>query len=154
MKKLISFTLLLIMLISCMSISSGAINVSLSQGKDALVAQWQSGEGRGLDYRAYSPVKDENDNTPNNDSQAKNKPTPDNSNLVIAECCHPLPGDSVVGFKDPITHQIIVHKANQTIVWTNLGLTTADRQVKIAERGRNEEFLLFFYFIIIIIYFI
>jgi GTP pyrophosphokinase len=31
--------------------------------------------------------------------------------LVVAECCHPLPGDSVVGFKDPITHQIIVHKA-------------------------------------------
>ncbi len=31
--------------------------------------------------------------------------------LIVAECCHPLPGDSVVGFKDPITHQIIVHKA-------------------------------------------
>lgn len=32
--------------------------------------------------------------------------------LVVAECCHPLPGDKVVGFKDPITHQIIVHKAS------------------------------------------
>lgn len=33
------------------------------------------------------------------------------SQLVIAECCHPLPGDNVIGFKDPLTHQIIVHKA-------------------------------------------
>ena len=39
------------------------------------------------------------------------KDNQDSNNLVVAECCHPLPGDSVVGFKDPITHQIIVHKA-------------------------------------------
>ncbi len=39
------------------------------------------------------------------------KDNQDSHNLVVAECCHPLPGDSVVGFKDPITHQIIVHKA-------------------------------------------
>lgn len=39
------------------------------------------------------------------------KENQDSHNLVVAECCHPLPGDSVVGFKDPITHQIIVHKA-------------------------------------------
>jgi predicted peptidase len=63
MKKVISFTLLLIMLISCMSISSGAINVSLSQGKDALVAQWQKGNGNGFDYRTYSPVKGADDTT-------------------------------------------------------------------------------------------
>ena len=39
-----------------------------------------------------------------------NKPT-EEPELVVAECCHPLPGDSVVGFKDPLTHKIIVHKA-------------------------------------------
>ena len=32
--------------------------------------------------------------------------------FVMAECCKPLPGDSVVGFKDPETHKIVVHKAN------------------------------------------
>ena len=30
----------------------------------------------------------------------------------MAECCKPLPGDSVVGIKDPESHKIIVHKAN------------------------------------------
>ena len=63
MKKIISFILLLVMLVSCISVSAGAINVSISQGKDALVAQWQKGENHGLDYRAYSPLKDENDST-------------------------------------------------------------------------------------------
>ena len=39
------------------------------------------------------------------------KDNQDSHNLVVAEWCHPLPGDSGVGFKDPKTHQIIVHKA-------------------------------------------
>ena len=52
-------------------------------------------------------IKDGNRNDSNN---TENKPI-DTSELVVAECCHPLPGDSVVGFKDPITHQIIVHKS-------------------------------------------
>ncbi len=55
--------------------------------------------------------KDEAETPSDNESQAKAKPATEDSKLVIAECCHPLPGDSVVGFKDPITHQIIVHKA-------------------------------------------
>ena len=49
---------------------------------------------------------DNDDNTPNHNNKAE-----ESSELVVAECCHPLPGDSVVGFKDPITHQIIVHKS-------------------------------------------
>ena len=50
----------------------------------------------------------DDDEAINNDKKAK----PHNDgHLVVAECCHPLPGDQVVGFKDPITHQIIVHKA-------------------------------------------
>ena len=32
--------------------------------------------------------------------------------FTIASCCNPLPGDSVVGFKDPTTGRIIVHKSN------------------------------------------
>ena len=31
--------------------------------------------------------------------------------FVIAECCKPIPGDSVVGYRDPSTGKIIVHKA-------------------------------------------
>lgn len=32
--------------------------------------------------------------------------------FVIAECCKPIPGDKVVGYRDPATGNIIVHKAN------------------------------------------
>ena len=59
MKKLISLLLCLITVISIFTVSTSA--VSISEGKDALVAQWQKGESHGFDYRAYSPVTDEND---------------------------------------------------------------------------------------------
>ena len=52
----------------------------------------------------------ETESNQNNDA-SKQKSSPDNQHLVIAECCRPLPGDSVVGYRDPVTHQIIVHKA-------------------------------------------
>ena len=32
--------------------------------------------------------------------------------FVIAPCCNPLPGDKVVGFRDPATDKIVVHKAS------------------------------------------
>lgn len=32
--------------------------------------------------------------------------------FVIADCCKPIPGDIVVGYRDPITEKIIVHKSN------------------------------------------
>ena len=31
--------------------------------------------------------------------------------FVVAECCKPIPGDKVVGFRDPQLGKIIVHKA-------------------------------------------
>lgn len=34
-----------------------------------------------------------------------------NEQFVRAECCDPIPGDQVVGFRDPETDEIIVHKA-------------------------------------------
>lgn len=39
-----------------------------------------------------------------------NKQQSDDS-FVIAPCCNPLPGDNVVGFRDPVTDKIVVHKA-------------------------------------------
>ena len=63
MKKLISLLLSVIMIINVFAIGACAVGVSIYQGRDALVAQWQKGEGHGLDYRAYSPVADENDTT-------------------------------------------------------------------------------------------
>lgn len=63
MKKLISLILCLLIMIPVLSLSLGAFaaDVSLSQGKDALIAQWQKGDYGKLDYRAYSPVRGEGD---------------------------------------------------------------------------------------------
>ena len=61
MKKLISFILCLLLLIPFSTLTFSAVDVNLSQGKDALIAQWDKGESHGFDYRAYSPVKDESD---------------------------------------------------------------------------------------------
>ena len=52
----------------------------------------------------------DDDDLDGNDDR-KHKGDEHHQELVVAECCHPLPGDKVVGFKAPITHQIIVHKA-------------------------------------------
>lgn len=35
----------------------------------------------------------------------------DKDEFIIAECCKPIPGDKVVGFRDPATNKIIVHKS-------------------------------------------
>ncbi|MBR5877543.1 MAG: bifunctional (p)ppGpp synthetase/guanosine-3',5'-bis(diphosphate) 3'-pyrophosphohydrolase [Alistipes sp.] len=51
----------------------------------------------------------EEENTPAN---KETKHQENHEHLVVADCCHPLPGDKVVGYKDPLTHQIIVHKAS------------------------------------------
>ena len=49
------------------------------------------------------------------DDSVKNKGEGDGQTrpeqFVRAECCDPIPGDQVVGFRDPVTDQIIVHKA-------------------------------------------
>jgi GTP pyrophosphokinase len=57
-------------------------------------------------------INDKDDDGGDSDSgDEKQSKSTLNNDLVVAECCHPLPGDSVVGFKDPLTHQIFVHKA-------------------------------------------
>uniref|UniRef100_UPI0040565583 RelA/SpoT family protein n=1 Tax=Alistipes sp. TaxID=1872444 RepID=UPI0040565583 len=37
---------------------------------------------------------------------------PSEPEFTIAECCKPIPGDPVVGYRDPKTNTIIVHKSN------------------------------------------
>ena len=52
--------------------------------------------------------EDEDDIEENHDT----KPSNDDNSFVIAPCCNPLPGDKVVGFRDPATDKIVVHKAS------------------------------------------
>lgn len=63
MKKLISIILCILMILPFVFISSSAVGVNLSQGKDALIAQWDKGSSNGFDYRCYSPVKSTDDTT-------------------------------------------------------------------------------------------
>lgn len=63
MKKTITLILCLCLLIPFAAMSCSAAGVSLSQGKDALVAQWQKGSSQGFDYRAFSPVTSAEDTT-------------------------------------------------------------------------------------------
>ena len=44
-------------------------------------------------------------------NKGENDGQPRTEHFVRAECCDPIPGDQVVGFRDPVTDQIIVHKA-------------------------------------------
>lgn len=54
--------------------------------------------------------EEESDDT--GETPAENPSAPEaGPEFVIAECCKPIPGDSVVGFRDPKSGKIIVHKA-------------------------------------------
>ena len=54
--------------------------------------------------------EEESDDT--GETPAENPAAPEaGPEFVIAECCKPIPGDSVVGFRDPKSGKIIVHKA-------------------------------------------
>ena len=47
----------------------------------------------------------------NNDESDEEKERESSESFVIAACCSPLPGDKVVGFRDPVSGKIVVHKA-------------------------------------------
>ena len=56
--------------------------------------------------------KEEGDETPQPGDIAPAKDLPDNEpQFEIADCCKPIPGDKVVGYRDPASGRIIVHKA-------------------------------------------
>ena len=55
--------------------------------------------------------KDEVSETPEHPHAADPAESSDPQQFEVAECCHPIPGDKVVGYRDPATGRIIVHKA-------------------------------------------
>ena len=55
---------------------------------------------------------DDAENPEPNSAKAEESATASEPQFVMAECCKPIPGDSVVGYKDPASHRIIVHKSN------------------------------------------
>lgn len=58
MKKIISIFLTAVIMLGCIGIIPSSA-VSLSMGRDALVAQWSTGSGHGIDYKAFSPAVSE-----------------------------------------------------------------------------------------------
>lgn len=54
---------------------------------------------------------EESDENLTEDSDLPEKTHSDAPQFVIAECCKPIPGDKVIGYRDPATNNIIVHKA-------------------------------------------
>jgi len=55
---------------------------------------------------------EEEQDLPFDDFNAKEGADDSKSQFDIAECCTPIPGDTVTGYKDPETGRIIVHKTN------------------------------------------
>lgn len=62
-------------------------------------------------WTLFIPQKEEEGDEPIDTADAPTTPEAD-PEFVIAECCKPIPGDSVVGFRDPKSGKIIVHKAS------------------------------------------
>ena len=63
-------------------------------------------------WTLFIPHKDEeetDDTAPGDIAPAADAPA--EPQFEIAECCKPIPGDKVVGYKDPASGKIIVHKA-------------------------------------------
>ena len=66
-------------------------------------------------WTLFIPKKEEEDaddpQTPGEIAPAADAQTAAEPQFEIAECCKPIPGDKVVGYRDPATGNIIVHKA-------------------------------------------
>ncbi|MBQ6862122.1 MAG: bifunctional (p)ppGpp synthetase/guanosine-3',5'-bis(diphosphate) 3'-pyrophosphohydrolase [Alistipes sp.] len=61
----------------------------------------------------FIPQKNEEESQEQEKQGSQQQPTQEPSDhFEIAECCHPIPGDKVVGYRDPLSGKIIVHKAS------------------------------------------
>lgn len=54
---------------------------------------------------------DGDDSVVESEETSGKKKTEEQAQFRIAECCKPIPGDKVIGYRDPATGDIIVHKA-------------------------------------------
>lgn len=55
MKKITALILAVLLFTICISPVTAGAALSLSQGRDALCAQWETGESHGISYKAFSP---------------------------------------------------------------------------------------------------
>ncbi len=55
MKKTIAFLLSVILITVCLCPLAAEAAVSLSQGRDALYSQWETGDSHGISYKSFSP---------------------------------------------------------------------------------------------------
>ena len=64
-------------------------------------------------WTLFIPKKsdDESDETPSDADGAEEREAAPEPQFEIAPCCKPIPGDKVVGYRDPASGNIIVHKA-------------------------------------------
>ncbi|WP_417016575.1 RelA/SpoT family protein [Alistipes sp.] len=66
-------------------------------------------------WTLFIPQKEEEENDDSTASEGDITPiatdSPIEPRFEIAECCKPIPGDKVVGYRDPASGKIIVHKA-------------------------------------------
>ena len=63
-------------------------------------------------WTLFIPSKPHEEESGQIEPQASNAEAGEQQQFEVAECCQPIPGDKVVGYKDPASGKIIVHKAS------------------------------------------
>lgn len=63
-------------------------------------------------WTLFIPSKPHEEESGQIEPQASNAEASEQQQFEVAECCQPIPGDKVVGYKDPASGKIIVHKAS------------------------------------------
>ncbi|WP_302585442.1 bifunctional (p)ppGpp synthetase/guanosine-3',5'-bis(diphosphate) 3'-pyrophosphohydrolase [uncultured Alistipes sp.] len=62
-------------------------------------------------WTLFIPSKTEDEGDETDPKEPNPEPAAPEPQFKIAECCKPIPGDKVIGYRDPATGDIIVHKA-------------------------------------------
>ena len=62
-------------------------------------------------WTLFIPTKEQDENDETTAGELKPAAETPEPQFKIAECCKPIPGDKVIGYRDPATGDIVVHKA-------------------------------------------